>query len=160
MEDVGADTAPIKAVLQAAGDDGLEAPLKHAAIPEPSRRFMASTQAVIKSRKPHVLATAFCFGRERLVPELFRDILDQLVNGKRHAPILIWYLERHISLDADSHGPLAEQMVMELCQSQASAINDVASMRARVEQDRAAFWAAIAEVLTVELLAPSGQPQR
>jgi hypothetical protein len=51
-------------------------------------------------------------------------------------------------------------MVMELCQSQASAINDVASMRARVEQDRAAFWAAIAEVLTGELLAPSGQPQR
>ena len=63
-------------------------------------------------------------------------------------------------LHGDSHGPLAEQMVMELCQSQASAINDVASMRARVEQDRAAFWAAIAEVLTGELLAPSGQPQR
>ena len=75
MEDVGADTAPIKAVLQAAGDDGLEAALKHAAIPEPSRRFMASTQAVIKSRKAHVLATAFCFGRERLVRSVTPQVL-------------------------------------------------------------------------------------
>jgi hypothetical protein len=150
MEEVGADTAPIKAVLQLVTSDGVEVALTHPAIPQPSQRFIAGTQVVIRSAKAHLLAAAFCYGREQLVSGLFRDLRDQLVGASLHAPILLWYLERHIALDGDSHGSLAEDIVIELCKHQPLKLDEVAALRTRVEQDRAIFWGDIA--WTLELL--------
>lgn len=147
MEEIGADVAPIRAVLQVVSRDGLEAALNHPAIPPPSQRFLAATQLVIRSAKAHLLAAAFCYGREQLVSDLFRTLRDQLLAADLQAPILLWYLERHISLDGNSHGPLAEQLVLELCMNQPSSRNEVALLRTRVEQDRALFWGEIARML-------------
>ena len=147
MEEVGADTDPIKAVLKLVTSDGLEVALKYPAIPQPSQRFMAATQVVIRSAKAHLLAAAFCYGREQLVSGLFRELRDQLVGAALHAPILLWYLERHIALDGDSHGPLAEEMVMELCLHQPSKLDEVTALRTRVEKERAALWRDIALIL-------------
>ena len=147
MEEVGADTAPIKAVLQLVTSDGVEVALTHPAIPQPSQRFIAGTQVVIRSAKAHLLAAAFCYGREQLVSGLFRDLRDQLVGASLHAPILLWYLERHIALDGDSHGPLAEDIVIELCKCQPLKLDEVAALRTRVEQDRATFWGDISCIL-------------
>ncbi len=147
MEEVGADTAPIKAVLQLVTSDGVEVALTHPAIPQPSQRFIAGTQVVIRSAKAHLLAAAFCYGREQLVSGLFRDLRDQLVGASLHAPILLWYLERHIALDGDSHGPLAEDIVIELCKRQPLKLDEVAALRTCVEQDRATFWGDIACIL-------------
>jgi len=147
MEEVGADTAPIKAVLQLVSSDGLEVALKHPAIPQPSQCFMAANQVVVESAKAHLLAAAFCYGREQLVSTLFRELRDQLVGACLHAPILHWYLERHIALDGDSHGPMAEDVVIELCKNQPLKLNEVAALRIRVEQERATFWGDIAFTL-------------
>lgn len=139
MEEIGADTAPIKSVLQTVISDGLEAAHIHPAIPQPSQRFMAATQVVIRSAKSHLHAAAFCYGREQLVSGLFRELCDQLIEASLHAPILLLYLERHIALDGESHGPLAEEMVMELCQHQPLRLNEITALRTRVEQERATF---------------------
>jgi len=151
MEQIGADTVPIKTVLEAVMSDGFEAGLKHPIIPKPSQRFMATTQMIIKSDKPHLLAAAFCYGREQLVPGLFRRLRDQLVAIDLRAPILLWYLERHITLDGESHGPLAEQMVMELCSGHAASLDGVAALRPHLEKDRAMFWGSIARTLESSL---------
>ena len=155
MEEVGAYTAPIKAVLQLVTSNGLEAALKHPAIPQPSQRFMAATQLVIRSSKAHLLAAAFCYGREQLVSGLFRELRDQLVGASLHAPILLWYLERHIALDGDSHGPLAEDIVIELCKHQPLKLDEVAALRTRVEQERATFW----DDITWTLGSSTSEPQ-
>ena len=147
MEEVGADTGPIESLLAAVTTHGLEAALTDPAIPEPARRFMATTQALINSENPHLLATSFCYGRELLLPALFHDLHDQLITHKLHAPILSWYLERHVSLDGDNHGPSAEEMVIELCDGSAAERRAVASVRAQVIQERQSFWDAIAEAL-------------
>ena len=147
MQEIGADTCPIDAVLGVAAHEGLDRALLHPAIPEPSRRFMQSTRSLIESGQPHLLAAAFCFGRELLVPDLFRALLDQLQFHQLHAPILSWYFERHISLDGDSHGPLAEQMVAELCEGRPEALSEVAAVRNHVLRERDAFWTSIAAVL-------------
>lgn len=144
MEEIGADTSAIDAVLAVAAQDGLDQAIRHPSIPEPSRRFMVSTLDVIHSGEPHRLATAFCYGRELLVPDLFRSLRDQLLLHQLHAPILCWYLDRHITLDGDSHGPLAQQMVKELCEGRTTAIREVASLRGRVVGERQMFWQAIA----------------
>lgn len=147
MQEVGADTRPIDAVLAVAAQHGLNQAMLHPLIPEPSRRFMASTLSLINSGQAHLLAAAFCYGRELLVPDLFRCLRDQLLRHQLNAPILTWYLERHIALDGDSHGPLAEQMVMELCEGRFPEISAVASLRARVVRERESFWGSIAAVL-------------
>ena len=155
MQEIGADTSSIDAVLAVAAHEGLDRAMLHPAIPEPSRRFMLSTRSLIQSGQPHLLAAAFCFGRELLVPDLFRALLDQLQLHQLHAPILSWYFMRHISLDGDSHGPLAEQMVAELCEGRSGAMREVEAVRNRVVRERETFWESIARVLAHP---PHGQP--
>lgn len=147
MEEIGADTSWIDAVLAVVSQHGFGRAILHPAIPEPARRFMQSTQSVINSAQPHLLAAAFCYGRELLVPNLFRGLLDQLRLHQLHAPILPWYFERHIALDGDSHGPLAEQMVTELCGGRSAAMREVDLVRNRVVRERDLFWESIAEAL-------------
>jgi hypothetical protein len=76
---------------------------------------MASTQAVIRSGQAHLLAAAFGYGREQLVPALFRHLQEQRTAADLQAPTLAWHLDRHIGLDGDQHGPLTEQMVLDHC---------------------------------------------
>lgn len=147
MEEIGADTAAIRAVIDLAAREGLAAALAHPAIPAPSRRFMASTQAVIRSGQAHLMAAAFCYGREQLVPALFRQLRQQLTAADLQAPTLAWYLDRHIDLDGDQHGALAERMVLDLCGDNQAAQHEVMALRPLVERERAVFWSGISACL-------------
>lgn len=147
MDEVKADTAPIQSVLQAAANTGLSACLRDPTVPEPSQRFMASTHEVINSRKPHLLATAYCYGREQLVPALFQQILEQINRSELNTPLFKWYLKRHIELDGESHGPLAEQMVIELCEGKTEYIRESQTLRRQIEDERMIFWSSIARRL-------------
>ncbi|RPF77081.1 MAG: DUF3050 domain-containing protein [Synechococcus sp. TMED155] len=143
MLEVGADTGPIDAVLDHSKQHGLASSLQHPAIPEPSRRFLLTTQELIDRQEIHALAAAFAYGRERLVPDLFSHLLDRLRFLALPCPMLIWYLQRHIDLDGESHGPLAESMVLALAGADHSAQSRVDEVRAQVISDRVRFWDAI-----------------
>ena len=143
MLEVGADTGPIDAVLHHSKQHGLASSLQHPAIPEPSRRFLLTTQELIDRQEIHALAAAFAYGRERLVPDLFSHLLDRLRFLALPCPMLIWYLQRHIDLDGESHGPLAESMVLALAGADHSAQSRVDEVRAQVISDRERFWDAI-----------------
>ena len=144
MVEIGADTAVIDAVLEQASGGDLAAALHHPGIPALAACFLRTTQALIASAEVHALAAAFAYGRELLVPDLFRDLLDRLVVLELPCPTLRWYLERHIVLDGDSHGPLAETMVRTLAGHDPAAHELVQIVRSQVLSDRAAFWDAIA----------------
>ena len=144
MLEIGADTAVIDAVLESASRGELASALHHPDIPAPAAHFLRTTQALIASGEVHALAAAFAYGRELLVPELFRGLLDRLIVLELPCPTLRWYLERHITLDGDSHGPLAETMVLTLAGNDPAAHQSVLTVRRQVLADRAAFWDAIA----------------
>ncbi len=62
------------------------------------------------------IASAFTFGREALLPDVFRRLVAELdttqgagLGGFRY------YLDRHIEVDDGEHGPLAERLVEDLC---------------------------------------------
>ena len=143
MVEIGADTAVIDAVLEQASRGDLAAAIRHGDIPAPSARFLRTTQELIASGEVHALAAAFAYGQELLVPDLFRDLLDRLTVLELPCPTLRWYLERHIVLDGDSHGPLAETMVLTLAGNDPAAHQRVQTVRRQVLADRAAFWDAI-----------------
>lgn len=143
MGEIGADTTTIDVVVQQAASGDLAGALLHGGIPAPAAQFLRTTQALITSGEVHALAAAFAYGRELLVPDLFRGLLDRLIELALPCPTLRWYLERHIALDGESHGPLAESMVLTLAGTDPAAHQRVQSVRQKVLSDRAAFWDAI-----------------
>jgi hypothetical protein len=143
MVEIDANTAVIDAVLQQASRGDLAGAVRHREIPAPSARFLRTTQELISSGEVHALAAAFAYGRELLVPDLFRGLLDRLTVLELPCPTLRWYLERHIVLDGDSHGPLAERMVLTLAGNDPAARQTVQTVRRQVLADRSAFWDAI-----------------
>ena len=83
---------------------------------EPIQSFVGTTFDLIASGDLPAMASAFTFGREDLLPDIFQRLVDELnveAGGKLEA--LRFYLHRHIEVDGDSHGPLATQMVIRLC---------------------------------------------
>ena len=147
MQEIGADTGAIDAVLSIAQRDGLDHALLHPMIPAPSKVFMRTTFEIIGSGQAHLMAAAFCYGRECLVPELFTELHSEIEHEYLHAPTLTWYLQRHIFLDGESHGPLAERMVFQLCENDPCRVREAQDVKHRVVAQRNDFWQAIDQVL-------------
>ena len=67
------------------------------------------------------IASAFTFGREDLLPAVFQRIVDELnVAAGGGLEDFTYYLERHIGLDGDEHGPMANRLLQSLCGSDKS----------------------------------------
>jgi Protein of unknown function (DUF3050) len=60
-------------------------------------------------------AAAFTFDREDLIPTMFRNIVRDLGRGFEGLAVFEYYLERHIEVDDESHGPVALSMLEDLC---------------------------------------------
>ena len=114
--------------------------------------FLNYTFRLIEEGEPHKIASAFTFGREDLIPSMFTSLLKELEKDLDTEPIkdLIYYFERHIELDEDEHGPMALEMIKELCQSDPLKWEE-ARLSAREALDkRFHFWNAIKESISVK----------
>ena len=117
MEECGADTQPIRRLV-AAVNAGPTIPqaLDAAQAPDSVRRFIETTFSIIDSGRTHAVAAAFTFGREDLIPAIFRQLVGDLRDRfPGQLDTYTYYLDRHIQLDEEVHAPLAQQMVRELC---------------------------------------------
>ncbi len=114
MEQAGADTAPILATLASIAANTFD-PAKIVA-PPAAQAFVAETFRVIDSGNLAATAAAFTFGREDVIPDIFRELVRDL-NAQHHGQLdtFVWYLERHIEVDGEDHGPLSLRMVADLC---------------------------------------------
>jgi len=117
MEECGADTAPIRRLVAAvAAGRTIAQALDEANAPESVRQFVGTTFDIIGSGRPHAVAAAFTFGREDLIPAMFRQLVGELRDRfPGQLDTFTYYLDRHIQLDEEVHAPLAQQMVRELC---------------------------------------------
>ena len=71
--------------------------------------------AVIESKATHRIAAAFTVGREQTIPVMFTSIVNTVSRDQPSLSIFHVYLERHIELDGDKHGPLGMRMLAQLC---------------------------------------------
>ena len=62
------------------------------------------------------IASEFAIAREKVIPSMFRALIGRLEIGHRlNVAPLIEYLERHVELDGDEHGPLADELLETVC---------------------------------------------
>jgi hypothetical protein len=84
--------------------------------PTSVQTFVSSTFSTIESNQTVRIAAAFTFGREDLLPAIFEKIVDRLnLRNDGKLDNFRYYLNRHIELDAEQHGPMAERMIASLC---------------------------------------------
>jgi hypothetical protein len=116
MMELGADDRPIAGYLSrlTAGQDPVDA-LNANDIPDTGRSFVGHTLAVALHAPPHEVAASFCHGRENLLPDVLAPLRDNIGGALAEAPVFAHYLDRHITLDHDEHGPLALKLLSALC---------------------------------------------
>jgi hypothetical protein len=78
--------------------------------------FVKFTFEVIETKKPHIIAAVFTFGREDVIPDMFLSIVKDIHQKfPESVSIFKYYLERHIEIDGDHHSHLSKKMLSNLC---------------------------------------------
>lgn len=116
MREIGANTEGIDSLLGALGQHVPPLTAVDAlALPDCVRDFLRFDFRLLASGDLHRIAAAFFFGREDIIPEMFRPLVVSLRSQGQPVERLLYYLERHIEVDEGSHGPRALRMVQILC---------------------------------------------
>jgi hypothetical protein len=122
-----------------------EAALTKAGVPPHVEAFVRNTLSVALSGAVHRVAAAFFYGREDVIPDMFRAMIAAM---ESHAggtpPRLRYYLDRHIEVDGDSHGPLARRMMMKLCGDDRVRHREAVETAISVLNSRIALWDGVA----------------
>ncbi|MDP3265735.1 MAG: DUF3050 domain-containing protein [Sulfuricurvum sp.] len=141
MEEVSkGSSTDIRDFVNLVATTSLENAMQNFTIPQPAKEFMSTTFGFINSGKPHVIAAAFALGREHIIPEMFRALLDTMNITKDQAAVFHYYLERHIHLDADQHGPMSLRMLEILCDNDPVKIAEAEEAAINAVKARIRFW--------------------
>ena len=145
MEEIGADTGRVRDFVRALLNVGLFDAMNLA--PGPSREFMESTFGFIGTGKPHVMASAFAFGRETVIPGMYMNMVQQLGITETEAPKFYAWLKRHIEVDSEDHGPSSVRLVELLCQGDATKFNEAEAAGHKAIDDKIAFWNSVERII-------------
>ena len=141
MDEIGAKTEPVLKFLKVVEEEGIDFALDNCPwVPKICIEFMRNTFSYIKTGKKHVIASAFTYGREAVIPGMFRGILQQLNINSYEAKKFHYYLKRHIELDGDEHGPMATKLVENLCGNDPLAYVEAERVAIDAMNSRINFW--------------------
>jgi hypothetical protein len=152
MTQIGANTQPILKFIDACVKSDLKIDLQTVSIQENTMNFVQFTFAAIRQNELHKLAALFTFGREDLIPDMFIQIVKSLeVESGNSFSKLVYYLERHIEVDGGEHGPMALNMIEELCGSDDQKWKEATSISIEALKMRIHLWDGVLHAIETQL---------
>ena len=121
--------------------------LQQANAPQAAQDFVNYNFSLIEAGKAHEIASAFTFGREDVIPDMFIAILDRSATSEDSFIKFRYYLDRHIELDGDEHGPIALKMIEKLCGSDPQKWKEAEAIAVTSLEKRIALWDSIYKAL-------------
>jgi hypothetical protein len=143
MTDAGADRGPVDAFLcELARKTPVREALTEAKVPDPAEQFVLTTWKIIEQAPVHCQAATFAFGREDLIPEMFKQVI-QIADPNGSLTVFKDYLARHVEVDGEQHTPMAMQMLIDLCGDDQAKWDECASAVRTALAARSALWTGI-----------------
>lgn len=148
MQEVGASTEEVqKFVAQLKNGTTVQEAINNLNIDDRVKSFVNYTFSIIDTKQSHLIASSFTFGREDVIPDMFMEIIEKSkLEGKEYVK-LKYYLERHIELDGDEHGPLSLEMIAELCGEEDQKWKEAKAVAIESLEKRIHLWDAINELV-------------
>jgi len=146
MDECGADTTPARTFVEriAAGDDPV-AVSTALDVPASVRRFVGHTLETALAGTIHEVCAAFFFGRENLIPDMFEVLIQAFAERGKVPYRFLYYLHRHVEVDGDHHGPLAERMLLRLCEGSPAKMDAAVRIAIASLERRSELWDGVLE---------------
>lgn len=151
MNEVGADTSLISKFVETAKNEGISVAFKKHKIPNSSQQFINETFNLVEENAIHKIVADFCYGREKVIPEMFQAILDKIGVSEENAPSFHYYIQRHIEIDGDEHGPMAEKLLALVCQSDRQKLVEAEKAAISALERRVLFWNQVEAELSAKI---------
>ncbi len=141
MKEVGAHTETFHDFLRRVRQ-GAEpaAALKALSVPGFVCSFVTETIDCARNASTVEVTAAFFFGREDVIPEMFERFLSLWNKEDSETRNFAYYLRRHIELDREEHGPLAEKLLVEIAGTNVEKWRLAKDSATRAIQGRLSFW--------------------
>ncbi|WP_225927448.1 DUF3050 domain-containing protein [Pseudomonas ekonensis] len=141
MREVGADTTAVERFV-ALQQEGVsyEVALQSVEVDPAAAQFVRDTLHTALHAPGHSVAAAFLHGRESVIPTMFQRMLDAWGIGVEQAPTFRYYLQRHIEVDSEDHGPAAEQLLARLVEGDPQREAEVYASALAAVESRIALW--------------------
>lgn len=141
MAQVGADQQTIRTFISyLINGNSIDTAMNQISLAPATREFLNFTFEIIASNEAHKIASAFTFGREDIIPDMFFEIINNSKTEDQTYSKLTYYLQRHIELDGDEHGPLSLKMIEELCGDDSQKWDEVLEVAKAALQQRIHLW--------------------
>lgn len=147
MRDVGSDVTPLLSFVDRLQNRAVVADALAELAPSGTvQDFVGFTFDIASKGLTAEVASVFCFGREEIIPEMFKRLLNGFQESAISAPRFAYYVRRHIELDGDQHGPLALRLVNSLCDSDEKTSAAIAAAHRAIEL-RIQLWDGVLQQL-------------
>ncbi len=142
MRQAGADTTAVEAFVDLIrSGEPLESAMEEADVPPAAQEFVRTTLGFVESGSVAAVASAFTIGREDLIPDLFRSLVETIEAGEPgRLSLFRHYLDRHVELDGDEHGPMALGMLSTVCGDDPVRWRDARFAATMALEARLALW--------------------
>ncbi|MGA0888745.1 MAG: DUF3050 domain-containing protein [bacterium] len=117
MKKAGANTKLIEEWLSLIEKSGnFSTAITSTNLPSHVEKFLKTTFSFIEQGSLVTIASSFLYGREDIIPDLFRQLVQRLdQENPEKWGYFKFYLEEHIHCDEEKHGPAAERLMQRIC---------------------------------------------